>query len=371
VSDADDRDVSPDPLLFPLSVALCPPRATPGERPVVRIREAPEDFEVEEVLGFLPSGSGEHLWLWVEKCELNTDEVAAHLAAISGVQRREVGFAGLKDRNAVTRQWFSVPAGRAAGDLTARLQDEAMPGMRLLESVRNERKLRRGANRGNRFTIRIAAVGDDPGSGSVQDRATQIRRMGVPNYFGPQRFGQRGGNVGKAEAMFAGRTRRTPRHLRGLFISAARSLLFNQVLAYRVLRGTWNCLQPGEVVMLDGRNAFFRAPDDDDTELAALDERLRRFDVHPSGPLWGKGEPLTEGDVAALEAEVMAASPLLCQGLEQAGLKQERRSLRLPVQALDLRDDPRGGWIARFELPKGTFATAVLSELFELDITLV
>ncbi len=328
--------------------------------PVLRavIRSTPEDFFVEELPAFEPSGEGEHLLLTVEKRGMNTSHVARRLAEWAGVADVAVGYAGLKDRHAVTRQRFSVQLpGRAAPDI-AGLQDN---DLKVLEAVRHSRKLSRGALAGNRFVLILREVQGDPQA--IDARLRQIAGQGVPNRFGEQRFGREGGNVQAALAMFGGR--RVGREQRSILLSAARSELFNRVLSARVLDGSWNTGCEGEVWMLEGSRSVF-GPEPWNEDLA---ERLLRFDIHPSGPLWGAGELRSTGACARIEMDALAddLSMRLRNGLERAGLKQERRSLRLRPQGLEWSWCDDGALRLAFELPTGTYATTVLAELGDVE----
>jgi len=319
-----------------------------------RMRSVPEDFQVDELPAFEPTGEGEHLLLTVRKRGQNTAHVARRLAQWAGLPEMAVSYAGLKDRHAVTTQRFSVHLPkRIAPDLT--LLDDA--DMRVIESTWHNRKLQRGALAGNRFGL---VLRDVEGEREVIDaRIAQVAARGIPNWFGEQRFGHGGGNVDAALSMFAGR--RVRKDQRSMLLSAARSQLFNQVLAARVSRGDWDQPLDGEVWMLDGSRSVFGPEPWSDT----LAQRLAAFDIHPSGPLWGVGELRSQGEAAAVEQGAMAdeASQALRAGLEQAGLKQERRALRL--RPTELRHEWRGAdvlWLG-FELPPGCYATAVVQEL--------
>ncbi|RMG58837.1 MAG: tRNA pseudouridine(13) synthase TruD [Gammaproteobacteria bacterium] len=319
------------------------------------LRQQPEDFVVEEIPAILPEGEGEHLWLRIRKCGQNTAHVARVLARLAGVPPRDVGYAGLKDRHAVTTQWFSLPDPKRRLDLAQGLIEE---GIEVLEVARHGRKLRRGVLAGNRFRIRLRAWQGDPDA--ARQLCDEIATAGVPNYFGEQRFGREGGNVARAEAMFRRELRPRGRSERGILLSSARSMLFNEVLAERVRRGDWNRILPGEAVVLDGSGSFFTVETDE--EIAAAEARGRRGDCHPSGPLWGRGRLPSRGEAAELERTVAARHPVLCDGLEHAGLRQERRSLRLLPQDLSL--DTLDGVIEfSFMLPPGTYATVLLREL--------
>jgi tRNA pseudouridine13 synthase len=196
---------------------------------------------------------------------------------------------------------------------------------------------------------------------AIDARLAAIAAQGVPNYFGEQRFGRDGGNLAAARAMFAGR--RVPRDKRSILLSAARSEIFNAVLAQRVARGDWARGLSGEVWMLDGSHSVFGPVPMD----ATLEQRCTALDIHPTGPLWGAGELRSAEAVRALEAEAAQASADLAAGLEQAGLRQERRALRLPVANLAWARPAPDVLQLEFFLPAGTYATTVLHALGEID----
>ncbi len=340
-----------------------------------QIRTTPEDFRVEEIASFEPSGSGEHLLLTIEKRGMNTAFAAKRLAQWAGVADMAIGYAGMKDRHAVTRQRFSVHLPkRVAPDLVG-LQvsvDPAAVGesavgeqLTVIEHQWHSRKLPRGALAGNRFVL---ALRDVIGAReAIESRLQAIAAHGVPNYFGEQRFGRDGDNIANARAMFAGR--RVRREQRGMLLSAARSQLFNRVLSARVQAGNWDGLQDGqgldgEVWTLDGSRSVFGP----EPFNVVLSQRLADFDIHPSGPLWGKGELRSTAQVAALELEALAdeESIALREGLQQAGLEHERRSLRL--RPTDLTWQWLGSTCLElsFTLPPGAYATVVLAELGDL-----
>lgn len=334
-----------------------PARAHGASVLTARIRVSAEDFFVEELPAFEASGAGEHLLLTIEKRGMNTAFAAKRIAAWAGVDESAIGQAGMKDRHAVTRQRFTVwlPK-KVAPDFDALQSDD----LRVLDHAWHARKLPRGALAGNRFVLVLREV--EGQRDAIDARLQAIATQGVPNYFGEQRFGRGGNNVQQAVAMFAGR--RVKREERSMLLSAARSELFNRVLAARVEAGTWNSALDGEVWMLDGSRSVFGP----EALTDALQARLDGFDIHPTGPLWGEGE-LRSGDVAR-EVELAAmqgdSATRLRNGLERAGLKQERRALRLQPSEL------RWQWLddaaleLRFALPPGCYATTVLRELGDI-----
>lgn len=355
------------------------PRASGAAVLDARIRTTPEDFFVEELPGFEPSGSGEHLLLTVEKRGMNTAFAARRIAQWAGVGEMAIGYAGMKDRHAVTRQRFSVHLPKRVAPELEALQGDGAPDndLRVLEHHWHARKLPRGALAGNRFVIVLREVrGEREG---IEARLRAIAAHGVPNYFGEQRFGRDGDNIANALAMFGyaspsqnpahpcadyPRKPRVRREQRGVLLSAARSELFNRVLAARVVAGSWSRPLEGEVWMLDGSRSVFGPEPFNDT----LAERLAAFDIHPSGPLWGRGELRSRDTAAAVELAALAGdeAAALRLGLEAAGLNQERRGLRLRPTDLAWRWRDDGALELAFSLPAGAYATVVLAELGDI-----
>lgn len=318
------------------------------------LRATPEDFFVDEDLGFAPDGAGEHVFVRVEKRGANTDFVAKELARFAGVRPDWVSYAGLKDRHAVTRQTFSIHLpGKADPDWQALAHAE----FRVLETARHSRKLQRGALKGNRFRIVLREVQGNRDAAVAIVEA--IRAHGVPNYFGEQRFGRESANVERAKAMFAGR--RVQRHERSLFLSAARSHLFNGVLAVRVERGDWNRPLEGDVFMLAGTHSIF-GPEALTPELIA---RCTSGDIDPTGPMWGAGELRSAGVVAELEKAVAAGHRELAEGLAVNGLRQERRGLVLRPQELAIDWPTEACAQLSFYLKSGAYATVLIREMFD------
>lgn len=316
------------------------------------MRSVPEDFVVDEDLGFAPNGAGEHAFVRVEKRGANTEWVARELARFAGVTPAEVSYAGLKDRHAVARQTFSLHLPGKNEPAWSSLEN---PEFRVLHAVRHSRKLKRGALKGNRFEITLRdVVGDRAAAEKIIER---IRMQGVPNYFGEQRFGRGHANIERALAMFAGR--RVQRHERSMLISAARSHLFNSVVAERVERGDWNVPLEGDVWMLEGTQSIF-GPEPVSAEIAA---RCAQGDIAPTGPMWGAGELRSQADVARIERDVAEAQPALAAGLATQGLRQERRSLVLRAHELET------VWVSdavlrvSFYLRSGAYATVLMREL--------
>lgn len=318
----------------------------------------PEDFRVEEVLGFEPSGVGEHCLVWVEKRDLDSNAAGARLADALGLRRRLVSHCGLKDRHAVTRQWFSLHMPGQASPEPAALESE---GLQVLRITRNTRKLRRGIHLGNRFIIRLREPNFD--AAAAEERWKLITTVGAPNVFGSQRFGHEGRNVDKALAMFRGEFTPGDRLLRGILLSAVRSQLFNAVVAERMARGCWDQALSGEVYGFPDNGTLLLIENQRGDEA----ERFANGKVEITAPLWGCGELHSAGEVRALEQEVMARYAELTAGLEAAGLRQERRVMRLRPTNAEFVVLEGGDLQLSFDLPRGTYATALLRELAFLE----
>ena len=321
------------------------------------LRSQPEDFMVDEMLGFVPDGRGEHVWLAVRKREENTAWVAKQLSRLAGCSERDVGYSGLKDRHAVTTQWFSLPTPRRAVDWVELGRKTAAE---IIVITRHGRKLRRGTHRGNRFLLTVRELeGDLTG---LNARLEHIAQLGVPNWFAEQRFGHDGGNLDAVRAWFAG-GKAPQRGQQGMLLSTARSELFNAILARRIEDGTWLTPMHGEALMLDGRHSFFIAEAGDE----ALAERLVNGDVHTSGALWGKDGTQAQGECAELEQAVMAADALLAEGLVREGLEAARRPLRVIPKDMHWRLDEANRVLSvGFVLPAGSYATALMREILSV-----
>lgn len=330
------------------------PYANDKSQAEATLRASPEDFRVEEIQGFTPSGEGEHLFLQIRKRNQNTAWVAKQLASAAGLRDDAVSYAGLKDRRAITTQWFSVhiPT-RQMPDLSSVWNDE----IECLAQTWNARKLKRGAHQGNRFGIVLREVSGD--RQLLEQRLQKIAQQGVPNYVGPQRFGHNNDNLSAGEQVLAAKPRRHLNNRESIAISAVRSALFNGVLGQRVAHESWNQALPGDVLMLDGRGSFF-VPEAGD---AALQARLQQQEIHPTGPLPGKGQSAVSDDVLALEQNVLQAADSLVNRLQRFGVEAQRRALRLRVADLTWEWQDGDSLFLSFSLSSGAFATSVLREL--------
>jgi len=344
-----------------LARLLEPPAGT------ARLKATAEDFQVTEELGFAPSGAGEHLCIEVEKTDLTTTQAASRLTGATGLKRTDVGYAGMKDRRARTRQWFSLrlPAGEET-----RLQSAEDGRLRILQSRRNHRKIRIGSHRANRFVITLRDFRGE--RDDMEHRLRELARMGVPNYFGPQRFGRQFGNLETVERRIHAQggedAARMSGNERSLLYSAARAAMFNQALSGRLDRGDWNRYVSGDVLSLDGSGRLFLPGEEGwDDELQ---QRLDALDIHVTGPLPGAApaQPKyeTRGQAADIEIAALRQNTAIIDWLKREGLQAGRRPLRFALRDLDW-NWTDSGLILRFMLARGCYATSLLRELCITD----
>jgi tRNA pseudouridine13 synthase len=315
---------------------------------------------VEEIPAYAPSGAGPHLWLLVEKRGRTTREVLGSLARAVGVPEREAGCAGLKDRAAVTVQWMSFPCARDPDP--AALAGE---GVRVLAASRHGNKLRPGHARGNRFAL--AVRGGD--LSRARACAEALASRGLANFFGPQRFGAAGRNADVGRGLLRGergdpevRRAARDRFLRRLCLSAWQARAFNTWLAERMRDGLFATAVEGEVLKKLDTGGLFVCRDP-----AADGSRVARLEVTPAGPVYGHRMMPASGEAAAREARVLAAEGVGLEDLRRGGGEAEgtRRPARLPVR-IEL-EPLADGYLARFELPAGSYATVVMGELMKTD----
>lgn len=321
------------------------------------LRACPEDFVVEEIPLYEPSGEGGHTFVWVEKRLRNTEEVARALARAANVAPRDVGYAGRKDRVAVTRQWFSVP-----GLDPDQARAVELPGLRVLDARRHAHKLRTGQLRGNRFEIAVREV-DAAMAGQARERLADAACRGLPNRFGDQRFGRDGRNVTDALELLRGggrrgRARPDRREMR-FAVSALQAAVFNEALRRRT--AAIDALEPGDVAVVHASGGLFIVDD-----AAGEGPRALRGEVSATGPIFGTRTLAPSGAPAVREREALAAC-----GLDPDEAIPRLRGLRLrgsrrPVRVLP--SDASAAWEEgvlrlRFTLPAGSYATVVVEEL--------
>ncbi len=325
------------------------------------IRACPEDFRVEEIPAYLPCGSGDHLYLKVEKRLLSTRDVATALAGAAKVPPREVGFAGQKDRDAVTVQYFSVPVTGAGG-----IENIDLEGARVLSRDRHTNRLKTGHVLGNRFRIVLSGVG--PGAlEAARDIVASINAHGIPNAFGPQRFGREGQTASDGLRLIAD-PRRGPgardRYRRKLNISAAQALLYNHYLAERAGDDLLRVMLAGDVAKKTETGGMFVV--DDVSEAQA---RLEAREIVHAGPVFGRKTFAAGGVAAEREARVLAAyglEPRAFQPFGKLALGTRRANLIYP-EGLAVSPHPRGIELS-FVLPSGAYATVVMREFVREEL---
>ncbi|MFN0061446.1 MAG: tRNA pseudouridine(13) synthase TruD [Myxococcaceae bacterium] len=316
------------------------------------VKASPEDFVVEEVPAYLPKGEGEFLYLWVEKAGHDTPWVASQLAKGLGIPPRDVSYAGLKDRHAMTRQWFCVPARCAP-----QLEGVSVPGVSVLESRRHTNKLRTGHLVANRFQLRLREVRDVDAAHAVLH---QLSREGLPNFFGTQRFGAGGDNAAKGKALLLGHgAQERDRFRRRLFLSAYQSELFNRMLAQRMMLDEFARALLGDVMQKGDSGSVFRceSPEADQPRVTAQE-------IHPAGPMFGTKLFAAAGGVAEREAAVLAEEGLGLDTFRAGGGETQgaRRAYRVKLSDLQFAFEGRDLRLS-FQLPKGSYATGVLREI--------
>ena len=375
VTTATDTSRLPQPTQPPLKKAHYKAHAT--------------DFVVNEILPLEFTGEGEHLWLHIQKSGINTAYLAKLLSEWAEIPLRDVGYSGLKDRHALTTQWFSlrIPKKQLPASEFAPVDIGEQESVTILAQHWHNKKLNRGTHKANEFIITLRHVefadltsDTSEQTGSVKQQVDQhletMSDTGVPNYFGPQRFGRNGNNVREALALFArpprearpqpkkSKRKHAPREQNTMELSAARSLIFNEILAARVRDSSWNQGLAGDVFNLEGSGSIFTSETMDDT----LRARLASGDIHPTGVLWGLDNDKVSGVAANIEKDTVQNDPLLLQlamGLEKRDVKAQRRALRLPIEALSWEWSDEQTLILRFTLTTGSFATSVLAGLVQ------
>lgn len=330
------------------------------------LKTTSQDFYVEEELGFEPEGKGEHLYLFIEKQGVNTEFLARQIAKHANIAANKVTYSGVKDRHAVTRQWFCLHVLNQQLDgaelmqaIGEELNDEE--SIKLVQMARHPRKLKVGVHKTNRFVLRVRHL-----SGNIddlKDRLALVALEGVPNYFGPQRFGIEGNNLVQGQAWLAKEPSPKKRLTKteSFWLSAIRSWFFNQALSDQVASGLWGQVFIDDRVQLQGTQSAFKVDEID----AHLLRRLHQLDLHPQLPLVNTG---ALGDTSVLRAHSMSQSwqqdeALLAQ-LNRLSLGREQRATRVIPENMvwELLNDQL---IVQFSLPKGSFATSVLRELID------
>ncbi|MDB5098917.1 MAG: truD [Cyanobacteria bacterium RYN_339] len=332
---------------YPVLTADLP--AVPG-----RVKEHDEDFVVDEVPTAPPAGEGDHLHVLLKKRGWTTKVVVDRLREGLGIAEDDMGWAGLKDRHAITTQWISIPRAAVAG-----LAGVALPeGVELLDRAYHPTKLQEGHLAGNRFRILLRGATDAAGAERI---LTRLAEQGVPNYYGPQRFGRDGKNPAFGWKLIA-KGRGRSKNWRDKFqINALQSLFFNDWLALRLERGLYATMLAGDVAHKFASGGKFLVGAD---ELAEAQERAAKLEICATGPLFGRKYHEAMDAARVLEDEVLAARGL---GREHfVGSPGSRRPSKWPLGDWSVEATPDGLWLS-FYLPRGAYATAVLRELTRSD----
>lgn len=329
-----------------------------------RLKVRPEDFEVEEIPSYEPSGEGVHVYLWLEKRGVPMDVALRRIAQTLGGRSSDVGHAGIKDTRAVTRQWVSVLDEVGALDTSAPPEIDLGPGLRVLRWARHTNRLRTGHLRGNRFRVTVRDT-----DGAAADRALEtLERLavqGLPNFYGAQRFGRQGGTLALGLAILAGtatgsmRKAARDRFRKRLAISAVQSHLFNDYVCRRLARGQVRTVARGDLMCHRPHGAIFEAVD-----VAAEQGRVDAGDIVVTGPMFGHKMSVASGQPGELEGEVLAAAGLSAASFLAAG--KLGRGTRRPLLVFPTEigtDDVDGGVEVRFSLPSGSYATVLLREI--------
>ena len=318
------------------------------------LRTEPEDFQVEELPLYLPSGEGSHAYAWVEKRGLTTRDLVVALRG-AGVEERSVGVAGLKDKHALTRQWLSVPNRHAEALETL----DALEGVRILARSRHKNKLGIGHLSGNRFTIRVREA-EEGALGRAEETLERLKKRGVPNLFGPQRFGRFGTNAVDGLKLVRGEWVPGGHRLKRFFLSALQSHLFNYGLKRRLERGLFERVVPGDWAKKHDTGGTFLVEDADRES-----ERAKRFEISATLPLYGKKVRVSPDEAGVLEEEVLAHFGL--RWLDFTKRRGSRRLTRVGLGEVGLTPN-KGGYTLSFTLPKGSFATIVLREVMKTEV---
>lgn len=327
-----------------------------GKPPVKGLyKQSDSDFFVKEDLGYQPDGEGEHVFVNIQKQNCNTVFVAEQLAKFAGIPAKLVGYAGLKDRNAVTEQWFGL---HIPGKLTPDFSLFELAGCKILQVNRHSKKLRIGNLKGNFFSLILREIDNQV---EIEKRLDQILKFGVPNYFGEQRFGRDNNNIEQAMLWAKGEIKVKDRKKRSFYLSAARSAIFNGLVSERIEKRLNQTVLNGDILQLAERGSWFIASAE---ELASLQQRVDNLELNITAPMLGDNGPGTEEDGLQFEQNYIDNNwsdflPLF----RQERVETMRRSIILRPKNLQwLWQDERSLKI-EFWLPAGSYATAVLREL--------
>ena len=322
------------------------------------LKQSPEDFFVEEVLGFEPLGEGEHLLLQIRKRLLTTEELINLVARDFGLKARDIGVSGLKDKVAVTTQWLSLYLPGAS----ANFNFPEVTDYQVIQYGWHNRKLRRGTHIANRFNVVLRGVELSPTNSILAektlDQIASLKATGMANYFGEQRFGQQQDNVEKAlqHLSTARKSKRLTRTRRGIYLSSLRSFLFNQILSLRIKEGFWRQPMKGDVFMLRGSRSIFSSEVNEE-----ILTRFTEMDISSSASLAGRGRSKIEGEAAELEQTIFNQHSEVVDCLERQSVDLQMRPCRIALVDLEVEYNAEQRTITiKTELPSGSYLTTLL-----------
>jgi tRNA pseudouridine13 synthase len=319
-----------------------------------RLRETAQDFQVQEDLGFEPDGEGEHLLVWLRKTGCNTPFVAEQLARFAGISPRSVTYCGLKDRHAVTEQWFCL---HLPGKTDPDFSQFMLEGCEILRCVRHLKKMRIGIHKGNFFTLVLRGITQ---MDALLSRLPAIKQQGVPNYFGEQRFGHQGNNLRQALRWASNEITVKERNKRSFYLSATRSALFNLITSQRLAENSLCQVMEGDALQLAGRGSWFVAKQE---ELASVQQRVLAGELLVTAPLAGDGLLGTQQQAEHFEQQCLQPYAVLLDLLHRERLQPARRAMILQPQQMSWQVDDSSTLTLQFWLPAGGFATSVVREL--------
>ena len=312
------------------------------------------DFVVKEQLGYDMSGDGEFVAVKVRKTDCNTLFVGEQLAKLAGISARNMSYAGLKDRKAVTEQWFSL---QMPGQPTPDFSQFSLEGVEILEVTRHQRKIRIGSLQGNHFEILLRNAEE---TDELKERLDFLAKNGFPNYFTEQRFGRDGNNLTQALRWANGEIKVKDRNKRSFYLSAARSEMFNLIVSKRMELNLAQQILVGDVLQLNGSHSWFVV--DESEDLAQLQQRLAQQDVLLTAPLIGEEEK----SAVDFEHEIFAQHQALFALMRQERMKAARRPILMQPQQFQWQFEPNGLRL-QFDLPAGSYATALIRELVNVE----
>ena len=312
------------------------------------------DFVVKEQLGYDMSGDGEFVAVKVRKTDCNTLFVGEQLAKLAGISARNMSYAGLKDRKAVTEQWFSL---QMPGQPTPDFSQFSLEGVEILEVTRHQRKIRIGSLQGNHFEILLRNAEE---TDELKERLDFLAKNGFPNYFTEQRFGRDGNNLTQALRWANGEIKVKDRNKRSFYLSAARSEMFNLIVSKRMELNLAQQILVGDVLQLNGSHSWFVV--DESEDLAQLQQRLAQQDVLLTAPLIGEEEK----SAVDFEHEIFAQHQALFALMRQERMKAARRPILMQPQQFQWQFEPNGLRL-QFALPAGSYATALIRELVNVE----